>query len=70
MSLFVGQKLRALNAKTTGEDLLALVELIEAGSLTPIVGKTYPLVEAPDAIRELERGHGIGKSVIRVTEAV
>ena len=70
VSLLVGQKLRALNAKTTREDLLALVELIEAGSLTPIVGKTYPLVEAPDAIRELERGHGTGKSVIRVTEAV
>ena len=70
LSLFVGQKLRALNAKTTREDLLALAELIEAGTVTPIVGKTYPLVEAPDAIRELEQGHGTGKSVIRVTEAL
>jgi NADPH:quinone reductase-like Zn-dependent oxidoreductase len=70
MSLFVGQRLRALNATTTREDLLALAELIEAGTVAPIVGKTYPLVEAPDAIRELERGHGTGKSVIRVTEVV
>jgi NADPH:quinone reductase-like Zn-dependent oxidoreductase len=70
VSLFVGQKLQALNAKTTREDLLALAELIEAGTVTPIVGKTYPLIEAPDAIRKLERGHGTGKSVIRVTEVV
>ena len=70
VSLFVGQKLQALNAKTTREDLLSLAELIEAGTVTPIVGKTYPLAEAPDAIRELERGHGTGKSAIRVNEAV
>jgi len=70
VSLFGGQKLQALNTKTTREDLLALAELIEAGTVTPIVGKTYSLVEAPDALRELERGHGTGKSVIRVTEVV
>ena len=40
--------------------------LVEAGEVTPVVGKTYPLVEAADAIRELERGHATGKIVVTV----
>jgi NADPH:quinone reductase-like Zn-dependent oxidoreductase len=67
LSLFAGQKLRGLNSKVRQEDLQRLVELIDAGQVTPVVGKTYPLVEAPDAIRELERGHSTGKLVIRVS---
>ena len=67
MSLFVGQRLSWLNSKVGQDDLRSLVELIEVGTVTPVVGATYPLVEAPDAIRELERGHATGKIVIRVT---
>jgi NADPH:quinone reductase-like Zn-dependent oxidoreductase len=37
-------------------DLEALRQQIEAGHLTPIVGKTYPLPEVPEAIRHLEGG--------------
>ena len=46
--------------------LVALAALVEAGKVVPVVGKTYPLVEAADAIRELERGHARGKIVITV----
>ena len=48
------------------EDLEALAELIEAGTVTPVVGKTYPLVDAREAIREVERGHARGKVVVTV----
>jgi NADPH:quinone reductase-like Zn-dependent oxidoreductase len=66
VSLFVGQRLRGLASKVKREDLITLTELIEAGSLTPVIDRTYPLIEAPDAIRYLEEGHAGGKVVITV----
>ena len=47
-------------------DLEALRQHIEAGQLTPIVDKTYPLPEVPQAIRHLERGRARGKIAITV----
>jgi NADPH:quinone reductase-like Zn-dependent oxidoreductase len=64
LSLFSGQKLRPVVSKENQEDLLALAALVEAGKVTPVVGRTYPLIEAADAIRELERGHARGKIVV------
>ncbi len=66
VSLFVGQRLRGLNSKVKQEDLVTLTELIEAGTLTPVIDRAYPLIEAPDAIRYLEQGHTRGKVVITV----
>jgi len=66
LSLFTGQKLAPVVSKEKLEDLQALAELIEAGKVTPVVGKTYPLVDAPEAIRELERGHARGKIVVTI----
>jgi NADPH:quinone reductase-like Zn-dependent oxidoreductase len=48
------------------EDLQTLRELIEAGKLTPLIDRTYPLREVPEAIRALEVGHTRGKLVITV----
>jgi NADPH:quinone reductase-like Zn-dependent oxidoreductase len=66
MSLFVGQRLRGLASKVKREDLITLTELIEAGSLIPVIDRTYPLIEARDAIRYLEEGHARGKIVVTV----
>ena len=66
LSLFSGQKLRPVVSKENHEDLQALAALVEAGKVTPVVGRTYPLVEAPDAVRDLERGHAGGKIVVTV----
>jgi NADPH:quinone reductase-like Zn-dependent oxidoreductase len=66
LSLFVGQTLGALNSKVTREDLQAVAELIEAGTVTPVVDRTFDLVEAADAIRYLEQGHPRGKVVVTV----
>jgi NADPH:quinone reductase-like Zn-dependent oxidoreductase len=65
-SLFTQQKLRGLISKERHEDLLTLKDLIEAGKLTPVIDRTYPLREAPQAIRYLERGHARGKVVLTV----
>jgi NADPH:quinone reductase-like Zn-dependent oxidoreductase len=66
VSLFVGQRLRGLATKITQEDLAALAELVEAGTVTPVIDRTYPLIEAPDAIRYLAEGHAAGKIIVTV----
>jgi NADPH:quinone reductase-like Zn-dependent oxidoreductase len=67
LSRFVGQRLRMLSSKPRQDDLQTLRELIEAGKVRPIIDRTYPLREAPEAIRYLVEGHGgAGKIVITV----
>jgi NADPH:quinone reductase-like Zn-dependent oxidoreductase len=66
VSVFVGQRLGALVSKEKKEDLQSVAELIEAGKVTPVIDRTYPLIEAPDAIRYMEKGHPRGKVVITV----
>ena len=66
VSMFVGQTLGGFTAKTTKEDLQALSELVEAGSVTPVVDRTFDLVEAADAVRYLAEGHPAGKIVVTV----
>jgi len=66
LSPFVSQKLGPFLAKPNKDDLQFLKELIEAGKVEPVIDRTYPLSEAPDAIRYLEEGHARGKVVITV----
>jgi NADPH:quinone reductase-like Zn-dependent oxidoreductase len=66
LSPFVGQKLGTFVNKENHEDLLVLKDLIESGKITPIIDRTYPLAEVPEAIRYLEGGHACGKVVITV----
>jgi NADPH:quinone reductase-like Zn-dependent oxidoreductase len=66
LSMFVGQKLRALANSENATDLVALTELIEAGKVTPAIERTYPLAETPAAIRHMVEGHARGKVVITV----
>ncbi|MET8168116.1 NAD(P)-dependent alcohol dehydrogenase [Streptomyces sp. NPDC005329] len=65
---FVRQQLRTIlpsaPAGPTQEDLLAVTALIEAGSLTPVIGRTYPLADTAEGLRHLEQGHTRGKIVI------
>lgn len=66
LSPFVDQALRVLNVKPATDDLRFLKELIEAGRIRPVIDRTYPLIDVPDAIRYLETGHARGKVVIAV----
>jgi NADPH:quinone reductase-like Zn-dependent oxidoreductase len=66
LSPFVSQKLGAFLAKPSKDDLQFLKGLIETGKLTPVIDRTYPLSEVPEAIRYLEEGHARGKVVITV----
>jgi NADPH:quinone reductase-like Zn-dependent oxidoreductase len=66
LSPFVGQRLLPLMAKHSRADTLVLAELVESGKITPVIDRTYPLSETPEAIRYLEAGHAQGKVVITV----
>jgi NADPH:quinone reductase-like Zn-dependent oxidoreductase len=66
LSAVTRQRLRPVISKETGEDLRALAGLIEDGVVTPVVDRTYQLIEAPDAIRYLAEGHPRGKVVVTV----
>jgi len=45
-------------------DLLTLKELIESGKVAPVIDKTFPLEETPQAIDYYENGYTRGKIVI------
>jgi NADPH:quinone reductase-like Zn-dependent oxidoreductase len=66
LSPFVRQKLGTWISKEREEDLEALHELLEAGKVTPVVDRTFPLSEVPEAIRYLREGRARGKVVITV----
>jgi NADPH:quinone reductase-like Zn-dependent oxidoreductase len=64
VSKFVGQQLRWFLARLNRDDLLFMCDLVADGKLKPVVDRTYPLREAPEAIAYLEAGHARGKVVV------
>jgi NADPH:quinone reductase-like Zn-dependent oxidoreductase len=66
LSLVVRQRLALLVTKESGSDYERLTHLIEAGQVVPSLDRTYPLEDAPLAVRQLEAGHVRGKVAITV----
>ena len=60
VSPFVSQDMGLHGPKETQDPLVVLKELLEAGKVTPVIDRTYPLSEVPDAIRYLEEGDAQG----------
>jgi NADPH:quinone reductase-like Zn-dependent oxidoreductase len=50
--------------RPSGEQLRALADLVDAGALKPVVGKTFPFDQTPQAFDALAAGIGGGKAVI------
>lgn len=66
LSPFVRQRLTMVVARERAVDLERLAELIDAGTVTPSLDRTYPLHRVPAAMRSLEAGEVRGKLVITV----
>jgi NADPH:quinone reductase-like Zn-dependent oxidoreductase len=66
MARLVSQKVRAFIAKVNQADGLVLLDLLESGQITPVIDRTYPLVETPAAIRYLETLRARGKVVVTI----
>jgi NADPH:quinone reductase-like Zn-dependent oxidoreductase len=66
LSPLVRQRLHPFLTRWSGQDLQVVKDLIEAGKVTPVIDRAYPLREAAAAMRYLEAGHARGKIVIIV----
>jgi NADPH:quinone reductase-like Zn-dependent oxidoreductase len=66
LSIFLEQRLVLLVAEERASDYDRLTDLIEAGQLVPSVDRTYPLENAPLAVRQLAAGQVRGKIAITV----
>jgi NADPH:quinone reductase-like Zn-dependent oxidoreductase len=61
-----GPKRKFYIASVRTPELLYLKELVDAGKLTPVIDRDYPLAQIPDALRYLIEGHARGKITITV----
>ena len=66
LSVVVRQRMRSFVAVTRRPDLETLREMVESGAVRPALDRTYPLADAPQAIRDLEEGRVRGKAVVTV----
>ena len=66
LNRFVGHTLRPFLVSPKLEDLLVLMELTEAGKVTPVIDRTFPLGEAPKAMGHVGGGHARGKVAVTV----
>ena len=66
LSPFVSQTLAMHLSKASQDDLAVLRELVETGTVRPVIDRHYELNEVSEAIRYLEEGHARGKVVIRL----
>lgn len=64
MSPFTRQRLVPLFSKPNRDDLEAVIELARTGAVRPIVGRTFDLSDTAEAIRQIETGHGTGRTVV------
>jgi NADPH:quinone reductase-like Zn-dependent oxidoreductase len=60
----VSQKLLPFLAHLSRDDLIIIQEFLQSGKVTPVIDRSYPLSDVPEAIRYLEEGHARGKVVI------
>ncbi|MCA1709829.1 MAG: NAD(P)-dependent alcohol dehydrogenase, partial [Actinobacteria bacterium] len=66
VSPFVRQRLRPFLSMENNKDLVYLKELTESGKVTPVIDRTYPLVESAQALGYVGQGHARGKVVVTV----
>jgi len=63
---FIPQRLTMVMARQGAADLEHLRGLIEAGTLTPVIDRTYTLEQVPDAMRYFDAGKARGKIAITI----
>lgn len=65
-SVFSARKVRAPYVRPRPQDVEEVRGLLASGTIRPVVGRRYPLAGAAEAVRDWEKGHTRGKSVLVV----
>jgi len=68
LSPFISQKMGMLMAEIRQEDLTTLGDLMQAGKVTPVIDRTYPLSQVREAMQYLEQGHARGKVILTMEQ--
>jgi len=66
MSPFIGQEMGLMISRFRQVDLETLAGYMQSGQLMPVIDRSYPLEEVPDALRYSEEGHARGKIVVTI----
>ena len=66
LSPFTRQRLVPLFSKPNRDDLDVVIELARTGAVRPIVGRSFDLGDTADALRQIETGHGAGRTVVTI----
>ena len=66
LSPFISQQMGMMLAELNKKDLTVLADMMQAGTVKPVIDRTYPLSQIADAIRYLEQGHARGKEIVTV----
>jgi NADPH:quinone reductase-like Zn-dependent oxidoreductase len=61
-----GKKMIPYFGKRNKEDVIFVRDLIEAGKVTPVIDRVYPLSEVAEAHRYVQKGHARGKVIIKM----
>jgi NADPH:quinone reductase-like Zn-dependent oxidoreductase len=61
-----GKRMVGILMKVDMGDMAILRELIEAGKVKPVIDRTYPLKDLPDAHKYVEAGHAKGRVIITI----
>ena len=60
------RKIRSCAAKGNAKDLEYILNLVKEGKISPVIDRRYPLQQAGEAFRYIEKGHAGGKVLINV----
>jgi NADPH:quinone reductase-like Zn-dependent oxidoreductase len=63
---FIGHKIAFFVMNPNRADLHVLADMIQAGTVTPVIDTVYPLAALAEAFRHLEGGHAHGKIVVTI----
>lgn len=67
LNLVVPQRFTSVQEAHRDQDLDELTELLDAGTLRPIVGRTYPMADTAVAMEQMGTEHTRGKLVITIS---
>ena len=66
VNIVVRQQITFVPTTWSRNDMVDISDLVTAGTLRPVIDRTYPLVDAAAGLRYVEAGHARGKVVITV----